>query len=219
MKDIISQLFTNDSVNWILPVTWLNLVFALASAIICGAIIYYLYHYFYRGSFYNHNFNLLLVLVTIITALVITTVSSNLALSLGMVGALSIVRFRTAIKDPLDVGFIFYAIAAGITAGAGLYAVALVGTIVIALVYLSFNHSKPLHPNYLLVVKYANQADKAVQKALAQEKTTLKNRTYLAGEIELTLAVNAQTTLHHCLEKIKNVSSVILVEFNGDYFG
>ena len=93
----------------------------LLTATVCGAVIYLVYRFFNRSVIYNENFNILVVLTTVVTAFIIMTISSNVVLSLGMVGALSIVRFRAAVKDPLDIGFLFWGIAAGITAGAQLY--------------------------------------------------------------------------------------------------
>ena len=221
MKDSLLEVMngTAGSTDWILTMSWKSISLALLTAIVCGIMIYLLYRYFYRGNFYNDNFNALLVMVTVITALVITTVSSNLALSLGMVGALSIVRFRAAIKDPLDVGFIFLAIAAGITAGAGLYLVALLGTVVIALVYIALNFTKFNKPSYLVVVKYQETADEAVQNVLADYKYALKNKTFHGKIIDLTLETRSQNKLEDELRKIKGVEQVIKVEYNGDYLG
>ena len=109
-----------------------RIILALLTATVCGLIIYWVYRLFYRGVVYSDNFNILVLLVTVVTSFIIMTISANLVLSLGLVGALSIVRFRSAVKDPLDIGFLFWGVAAGITAGAGLYFVALIGTVFIA---------------------------------------------------------------------------------------
>ena len=101
---------------------------SLLCAAVCGLIIYLVYKFFYRGAVYSENFAVLIVMTTVVTAFIVITIGSNLVLSLGMVGALSIVRFRSAVKDPLDVGFLFWGIAVGITAGAGLYPFALIAT-------------------------------------------------------------------------------------------
>lgn len=222
MRNLIADLMQNQNAttaDWIVSMSWTDLLLALATAIVCGIIIYLVYRFFYRGSFYNDNFNALLVMVTVITALIITTVSSNLALSLGMVGALSIVRFRAAIKDPLDVAFIFLAIAAGLTAGAGLYPIALLGTVVIALVYVAMGWLKVGKPSYLIVAKYDEKADNEVKKLLAQNKVALKNKTQHRQAVELTVEVKGENGLDEALRKIKGVNSVIKVEYNGDYLG
>ncbi|MDR0463119.1 MAG: DUF4956 domain-containing protein [Pseudomonadales bacterium] len=205
--------------DWVLGVNWVDVLFAMITGLICGAIIYLVYRYFYRGSFYNDNFNALLVMVTVITALIITTVSSNLALSLGMVGALSIVRFRAAIKDPLDVGFVFYAVAVGLTAGAGLYLIALLGTVVIALVYMGLSLIRFSKASYLVVVKYPPEIEKDVIGVLKKYKYTQKNKTHYGGDAELTLEVRQENDIEDKLRAIKKVKSVVKVEYNGDYLG
>ena len=135
-----------------------GIILALLSAYICGMIIYFIYKHFYKGVLYSHNFNVLLVLLSMVTAFIVLTISSNIVLSLGMVGALSIVRFRTAIKDPLDLGFMFFAISIGITCGAGLYLLSFVSTIIISLVYIFLVKVKtPVHV-YLLIVKHNKKA-------------------------------------------------------------
>ena len=101
-SDIFKKSFLNDAS---MDLNFYNIIMSLLAAYICGMIIYFVYKYFYRGVLYSHSFNILLVLVSMITAFIVLTISSNIVLSLGMVGALSIVRFRTAVKDPLDVGF------------------------------------------------------------------------------------------------------------------
>ena len=131
------QLFS-DNLNFA-ELSPASMIAAMVSALVCGIVIYLVYRFCYRGVVYSDNFNVLLVMITAITAFIIMTISSNVVLSLGMVGALSIVRFRTAIKDPLDIGFLFWAIASGITAGAGLYFVAVFGTVLIAVIYIIFS--------------------------------------------------------------------------------
>ena len=200
--------------------TWLEVLLALAVAIICGSIIYWVYRKFFRGVIYDDNFNLLLLLVTLITAFVIMAISSNLVLSLGMVGALSIIRFRTAVKDALDTGFIFWAVAAGVTAGAGLYLIALLGTIVIALVYIGSGWLKPGARRFLVIAKYQPQADKEVQNLLEREKNwSLKGKTQTDTRIELTISVRAESQIDTTLKKLKGVDSVTKVEYNGNYLG
>ncbi|MDE6030081.1 MAG: DUF4956 domain-containing protein, partial [Oscillospiraceae bacterium] len=124
--------FTTDLAN----LTVSRIIVTILTAALCGAIVYLTYRFFYRGVVYSENFNILLVLTTIVTSFIIMTISANIVLSLGMVGALSIVRFRAAVKDPLDIGFLFWGIAAGLTAGAQLYWVAIIGTVCIAVIYI-----------------------------------------------------------------------------------
>ena len=222
MKETVINLI-QDSVNHMQLVErldWLEVLVALGVAILCGSVIYWVYRKFFRGVIYDDNFNLLLMLVTMVTAFVIMAISSNLVLSLGMVGALSIIRFRTAIKDPLDAGFIFWAVAAGITAGAGLYLVAILGTIIIAIIYIINGWLKPGRRCFLIIVKYLPQVDEQVQAALKKEKGwNLKGKVQTAAKIELTGEIIAKSQLETVLAKIKGVESVTKVEYNGNYLG
>lgn len=111
-------------------------VLSMLVAFICGMIVFAVYRNFYRGVIYNNNFNILLVMTSLITCFMVIVISSNVVLSLGMVGALSIVRYRTAVKDPLDVGFLFWTVAVGVTSGASLYIISLLGTVFIAAIFI-----------------------------------------------------------------------------------
>ena len=150
IKDIISESLKQGelSKNLSAPYIFVTMVVAL----FCASVIYFVYKKFYRGAVYSNNFNILNVMLCLITAFIITTISSNIILSLGMVGALSIVRFRSSIKDPLDIGFLFWAIAAGITTGAGLYPFAIVSTIIVATTYILFTVLSSGTHTYLLVI-------------------------------------------------------------------
>ena len=179
------QLF-KDALNFT-ALTPAGMIAAMLSALVCGIIIYLVYRFCYRGVVYSDNFNILLVMITSITGFIIMTISSNVVLSLGMVGALSIVRFRAAIKDPLDIGFLFWSIAAGITAGAGLYFAAVFGTILIAAIYIVFSAIKTQKRNYLLIVHYSDSAEQNVNAVLGAIKYRLKNKTKTGGSNELTI--------------------------------
>lgn len=196
------------------------MIAAMLSALVCGVIIYLVYRFCYRGIVYNDNFNVLLVMITAITGFIIMTISSNVVLSLGMVGALSIVRFRTAIKDPLDIGFLFWSIAAGITAGAGLYFVAIFGTVLIAVIYIVFSLMKKEKKNYLLIVRYADSAEKNVNAVLGGMKYRLKNKTVNGELTELTIEVKIKhndTSSVARFKEIGGVSTVTLLEYSGEY--
>ncbi|MBH1941523.1 DUF4956 domain-containing protein [Mobilitalea sibirica] len=197
-----------------------NVLMALISSFLCGMIIYFIYRKFYKGIIYNNNFNILLVLVSLITTFIVITISSNVVLSLGMVGALSIVRFRTAVKDPLDVGFLFWAISIGITCGAGLYFMSFLSTFVIAVIYVLLITYKNTARVYLLIVKFKNEANEDVQKILVNVKHVLKNKTVLGGKTELTVEVKAKvdnTSFVTLLSEVEGVYSAALVEYTGDF--
>ncbi|MGA1869895.1 MAG: DUF4956 domain-containing protein [bacterium] len=184
-----------------------------------GLFIFYVYRKTFKGVLYTRNFNVGLVMTALVTALIIMPISSNIILSLGMVGALSIVRFRTAIKDPIDIVFMFWAIAVGLACGAGFYLVALVGSPMIGLFIFGlsradFGSTDP----YLLVVHHNNGTETEIQKALPAHR--LQSRTVNAEGVELMIEIRIQendTTLVDNLLKIKGVKHAALISYNGDY--
>ncbi len=196
-----------------------HILVVMCVALLCSAIIYFVYKVFYRGAVYNPNFNILIVLTGMTTAFIIMTISTNLVLSLGMVGALSIVRFRSAIKDPLDIGFLFWAIAAGITAGAGLYPLALIGTFVISFIYIAFVTLGTGKRTFLLVVTYEDKASDNVNKIISSEKTQLKSRVKYKEKNELTLQLklkgDGEQLLNSILE-VEGVLSAVVMEYVGE---
>jgi uncharacterized membrane protein YhiD involved in acid resistance len=137
-----------------------------------------------------------------------------------MVGALSIVRFRTAVKDPLDVGFLFFAIAVGITSGAGLYIMSFIATLFISLIYILLVQVKTFTKVYLLIVKFENSANEEVQKILKTLKAELKNKTSIKDTTELTMELRLKsdnTAYMSQLTSINGVKSAVLVEYTGDF--
>ena len=216
-SDIFKKSFLNDAS---MDLNFLNVIMSLLAAFICGMIIYFVYKYFYKGVLYSHNFNILLVLVSMITAFIVLTISSNIVLSLGMVGALSIVRFRTAVKDPLDVGFLFFAISIGITCGASLYLMSFVCTILISLIYILMVKFKTDNHVYLLIVKYEEKAGEEVNKVLSDMKYALKNKTMFRNTIELTLEMKLKannTDFVGAISKIEGVQSATLINYTGNF--
>lgn len=197
-----------------------SIMMSLISAFLCSMIIYYVYRKYYRGIVYSSSFNILLVLVSIVTSFIVMTISSNILLSLGMVGALSIVRFRTAVKDPLDVGFLFFAVAVGITSGAGLYILSFIATVFISVIYVLLVQVKTFTKVYLLIVKFDNSANEEVQKILKTLKAQLKNKTSIKETTELTLELRLKsenTAYMTQLTAIQGVKSAVLVEYTGDF--
>lgn len=195
------------------------IIITVGVALICALIIYFVYKIFYRGAVYSESFNILNVMLCLITAFVITTISSNLVLSLGMVGALSIVRFRSAVKDPLDIGFLFWSIAAGITTGAGLFPFAIISTIILAAIYILFTVLTTGKKTYLLVIKYYDAADEGIKKELANIPNTLKSKNVYKGQSELSLQVKVKgkdTSFVSRISDIEGVESAMLIEYTGD---
>lgn len=200
--------------------TFLSLAVTMAVALGCGFAIYLLYRFFYRGVVYNENFGVLILLVSGITAFIIITIGTNFVLSLGMVGALSIVRFRAPVKDPLDVGFLYWSIAAGLTAGARLYMVAIFGTAVIGLVYLAMSTVRRDARTFLLILRYASPCEERVEALLRDLRYTLKNRSVTRETTELTLEVRVRkgnTAFMKPFASADFLESAALVEYNGTY--
>lgn len=231
MVDVISQFLTSgskltDAIELfgtdfeLANISIATILVTLLTATVCGAVIYLVYRFFNRSVIYNENFNILVILTTIVTSFIIMTISSNVVLSLGMVGALSIVRFRAAVKDPLDIGFLFWGIAAGITAGAQLYWVALLGTAVIAVLYILITIFRKEKKSYLLIVRYDASCEMNVNGVLGAVKYRLKNKTQTGNKIELTVEVKIRrndTTYLSRFNAIDGVESVTLLEYSGEY--
>lgn len=184
-------------------------------------IVYFVYRRFFKGVIYNNNFNILLVMTSMVTSFIVLVISSNVVLSLGMVGALSIVRYRTAIKDPLDVGFLFWTVAVGITSGAGLYLISLLGTLFVAAIYILLVQVRNRTRMYLLVVKFSPDANERVLQTTESLNKVLKNKTSTRDSIELTWEVKINTDNTAFMQKLtelEGVESAVLVEFTGDYY-
>ena len=197
-----------------------TILLTLLTSAVCGGVIYLVYRFFNRSVVYNENFNILVILTTVVTSFIIMTISANIVLSLGMVGALSIVRFRAAVKDPLDIGFLFWGIAAGITAGAQLYWVALIGTAAIAVLYILMTIFRKEKKNYLLIVRYDAASEMNVTGVLNGVKYRLKNKTQTGSRVELTVEVKVKkndTAYLSRFNAIEGVESVTLLEYSGEY--
>ena len=217
-SDIFKKGFLRDAS---FDLNFYNVITALLAAFFCGMIIFFVYKYFYRGVLYSHNFNILLVFACMITAFIVLTISSNIALSLGMVGALSIVRFRTAVKDPLDTGFLFFAIAIGITCGASLYLMSLVCTIFISFIYIVLVHLKQRTNVFLFILKYNKGVSDQVDNELKALHYTLKNKTIMNDRVELIIELklksNANNGFVSTLSQLEGVYSASLINYNGDF--
>jgi len=169
---------------------------------------------------YSVRFNMLIVMVCVVTSLIIITIGSNLVLTLGMVGALSIVRFRAAVKDPLDVGFLFWGVAAGLTAGAQLYTVALLGTGFIAIMYIVLTIVRIEKRSYLIIVRYTPEAEEAVTALLEPLNANIKNKSLSKDSTEVTAEVRVRrgdTSFLEPIRQTEGVDGVTLVEYTGDY--
>lgn len=201
-------------------ITFFEVLFGLVISLGIGLFIYYIYQKCYRGVVYSHSFNITLVLMTMITTLIIMTISTNIVLSLGMVGALSIVRFRTAIKDPLDIVFMFWAISAGIATGATVYSVSILGSITLGITVFALSRYKNRETAFLLIIHYEETADESVKKRLSKIKHVLKSKTVRKMDIELTVELKMkenQMGFVNEISMIEGVRDVAVVSYNGDY--
>ena len=203
----------------------LDTVIGLAVALVIGLFIFIIYKKTLTGVLYSSGFALTLVGLSLVTTLVIMAVTSNVVLSLGMVGALSIVRFRTAIKEPMDIAFLFWAIAAGIVLAAGLIPLAVVGSLFVGVVLLVFSRQKNGESPYILVVHCADQDVEGQVRALVEARVrrlNLKSKSVAPGQIELNYEVrlrDADTEFINELGAMEGVGNVVLVSYNGDYMG
>ena len=216
-SDIFKKSFLEGSETQIsIPGIFLVLGFSLVVA----GYIYIVYKKCYIGVIYSHNFNVALAMMTIISAMIIATISSNITLSLGMVGALSIVRFRTAIKDPIDLIFLFWAVAAGITVGARLWVMVLLGNLCIGLAFIFMTKLKRKNVIYLLVISYEDDAFPAVNAILQTFNSILRSKISRNGLTEMTVEIimsDENTQFTDKLTAIENVHSVSLVTYSGEF--
>lgn len=198
-----------------------RIMITLLLSIALGFLIYFVYQKTFQGVVYNRSFNFSLVLISTVTALIILPITSNLVLSLGMVGALSIVRFRAAIKEPLDIGYLFWAISVGITTGAGFYTVSIVGCLVISAMIVAFSFIRGKNAGlYLLVLNYEEMAQSDVNSTVEKiPNKKLKTKTVTRDMVEVTWEIRVEhddTTFMQDLVEIDGVSNATLVSFNGE---
>ena len=220
-----NDIFKSSFLESVTSVSVLDMVLSLVLAFAIGLFIFLIYKKTYQGVMYSSSFGVTLVALTMITAMVILAVTSNVVLSLGMVGALSIVRFRTAIKEPLDIAFLFWAIAAGIVLAAGMIPLAVIGSIVIGIVLLVFVNKKSHSNPYIVVVQCANHD--AEEKAVAFlsnkcSRCVTKSKSAQRGFIELNMEIRLKddnTDFINDLSDMDGVSSAVLVSYNGEYMG
>ena len=219
------DIFQSSFLERLDSVSLLDTAIALALAFFLGLFIFLIYKKSYSGVMYAPSFGVTLIALTLITTLLILAVTSNIVLSLGMVGALSIVRFRTAIKEPMDIAFLFWSIAVGIVLAAGLIPLAVLGSLFIGVVLLVFSRQKNGESPYILVVRCASQEEEAQVRSLVEarvQRLNLKSKSVSPGEIELNYEVrlqNGQTDFVNELGSMEGVDHVVLVSYNGDYMG
>lgn len=218
-QDVIKNL---SSVDLASTLNVSDIALILLITFLMGIFIFYIYKLTFQGVLYTQSYNVSLVMVSIVTSLIIMTISTNFILSLGMVGALSIVRFRTAIKDAMDIVFMFWAIAVGITNGAGLFKISLTGSLVIAAALIVITKIKSKSSPYLLIVNYDDENSIDIMNYINSKVKNykLKAKTVANGNVEITIEIrinNDDVNFVNDLAKSKGIKNAVLVSYNGDY--
>ena len=220
-----NDIFKSSFLENVTAVSPLDMILTIILAFGIGVFIFYVYKKTYSGVMYSSSFGVTLIALTMITSQVILAVTSNVVLSLGMVGALSIVRVRTAIKEPLDIAFLFWSIAAGIILAAGMIPLAVIGSVVIGVILMLFVNKKPHRNPYILVLTCTDQQaeQEATQFVNAQvAKAVIKSKSVRSGLIEINMDIrmkNDSTAFVNQLSSMEGVNSAALVSYNGEYMG
>lgn len=220
-----NDIFKSSFLENITSVSIIDMIIALVLAFGLGMFIFLVYKKTYSGVMYSSSFATTLVALTMITTVVILAVTSNVVLSLGMVGALSIVRFRTAIKEPLDIAFLFWSIAIGIVLAAGMIPLAIIGSVIIGIILLVFVNRKSHKNPYIVVIRCDGHESET--KAITflnsnTERCVVKSKTAQKGNVELNLEIRLKddnTDFVNTLADMQGVQSAVLVSYNGDYMG
>ncbi len=218
-----NDIFKSSFIEKVSSFSPLDMLIALGLSFILGLFIFYVYKKTFDGVMYSASFGVSLMAMTLITTLIILAVTSNVVLSLGMVGALSIVRFRSAIKEPMDIAFLFWAISAGIVTGAGLIPLAVFGSVFIGIIMIVFVNRKSSDNPYILVVNCSDDtSEELVTKAVKDNvsKFMIKSKAVSSKGIELTVEVRLKemtTQFINNISRLEGVSNAVLVSYNGDY--
>ena len=220
-----SDIFKSSFLENVTSVSLLDMALVLVLSFALGLFIFFVYKKTYAGVMFSSSFGVTLVALTMISTLVILAVTSNVVLSLGMVGALSIVRFRSAIKEPLDIAFLFWSIAAGIVLAAGMIPLAVMGSVLIGVILLIFANRKADVDPYIVVIRCSDR--KSEEKALKfldenTKRMVVKSKSVQKGCIEINAEVrleNDDTDFVNDLADLPGLESAVLVSYNGDYMG
>jgi uncharacterized membrane protein YhiD involved in acid resistance len=219
-----NDIFKSSFIEKVASFSLIDAVIALGTAFLVGMFIYLIYKKTFAGVMYSRPFNISLVALTMLTTFVILAVTSNVVLSLGMVGALSIVRFRTAIKDPMDLVYLFWSIGAGIILGAGMLPLAFIGSVMIGLLLIVFVKKNVVDLPYIVVITCANETAETKATELLKAsfpKNRLKSKTMtMENKIELVLDIrmkNGNTQFINALSAIPGILNASLVSYNGEY--
>lgn len=218
-----NDILKSDFLNKVSSFSFVDTLIALVLSFAVGLLIFAVYKKTFNGVMYSSGFAVSLIAMCAITSLVILAISSNVILSLGMVGALSIVRFRTAVKDPLDIAYLFWAIAEGIIIGAGMIPLGIIGAVVVALILIVFTSRKTSDKPYILVMNCRDdEAEAAAVRVIngGSRKCLVKSKTVSQRGIELTMEVRLDSQKTDFVNQVADVTGVedaVLVSYNGEF--
>lgn len=213
-KSVVNQFTGTISVQ--------SILLSLITAFMISVFIIWIYKKTYTGVVYSKSFSLSILMLALVTTLIIQTISSNIALSLGMVGALSIVRFRTAVKEPVDTGFMFWAITAGIMAGANLYLASIIGSLMLGILYyICYMMGLKMNSKYLVIVKYDDSVEDDIKNILSKlKKYKLKSKSKSKNNVEMTFEVELNDGTQKLVDKISKIDGVqncSLISYQNDF--
>ena len=219
-KSILESAMYNQTVSLS---TLITIMVDMALALIVGLLIYSIYKRYYSGVIYSRTFALTLVGMTVLTCMVTLAISTNIVISLGMVGALSIVRYRTAIKEPLDILYLFWAITTGITIGASMYLLAAVGMLFMLILLMTMSKKKTGTKVYVMIAHLTgSDTEKEVLEAVSKLEHEVKSKTMRGDTTELTLQIECAEKDLGVADKVRalgGVKDVTLIAYNGEYHG
>jgi len=220
-----NDIFKSSFLENVSSVSITDILLTILLSFCLGLFINLIYRKTYRGVMYSSAFGTTLLALTMITSVVILAVTSNVVLSLGMVGALSIVRFRTAIKDPMDIVFLFWSIGAGIVLAAGMIPLAVIGSVCIGLILLFFVNRKSASRPYMVVLNCENHDTEVKAVKFLSDyviRSTVKSKSAVKGAVEMNIEVRLKednTDFISVLSEMPGVNSAVIVSYNGDYMG
>lgn len=218
-----NDVFKSSFLENVTEFSTVDVLIGMAFALVIGLFIFFIYKKTFSGIMYSNGFGLTLIGLSLVTTLVIMAVTSNVVLSLGMVGALSIVRFRTAIKEPMEIVFLFWSLAVGIVIGAGMIPLAVIGSLIIGIILVIFANRKIRNTPYILIVNCNDEnAEKGALELIGKSvgKYMVKSKSVNASGIELTTEVrikNNSTDFVNRVNELTGVSAATLVSYNGEY--
>ena len=218
-----NDVFKSSFLENVTEFSTVDVLIGMAFALVIGLFIFFIYKKTFSGIMYSNGFGLTLIGLSLVTTLVIMAVTSNVVLSLGMVGAISIVRFRTAIKEPMEIVFLFWSLAVGIVIGAGMIPLAVIGSLIIGIILVIFANRKIRNTPYILIVNCNDEnAEKSALELIGKSvgKYMVKSKSVNASGIELTTEVrikNNSTDFVNRVNELTGVSAATLVSYNGEY--